>query len=98
MANLAQKKTDSVNAFVKLVPSMILLAGQISELNKFLTDNGFLTGGANAIVDADFSGFNGHLDAATFNAAVTAMTTMTLSVPNATALRKASITPIPGVH
>lgn len=96
MADLSKKKSDALSALVAVSPRAMLLASQVAEFVAYVTDNGFLSGGASPIVDADCQGENAHLDAATFNAAVTAIATLALSTQNRTTLRKASRTPIPG--
>lgn len=97
MANLASKKSDALSTLVSLTKTGMLVAQQIQELVSYVTDNGFLTGGANPIADGDCVGDNAHLDAAIFNAAVTAIGTMTLSNANKTTLRKAGKSPVPGL-
>lgn len=103
MANLATKKRDTALRLVELIPRAMKIAADIKELKQYATDCGFLAAGANAMVDADFveptagdGGPTGHLTAATFNDAVTAIDSLTLSTANATKLRVASRTPIPG--
>ena len=96
MANLTQKKSDTLSRLVELSPAAILLASQIAELVGYCTDNGFLTGGSSPITDADCVGATAHLDAATFNAAVAAIGSLNLSTGNRTTLRKSSSTPVPG--
>lgn len=96
MANLTNKKSDTLTRLVELIPKAMKLAADIKELKNYATDNGFLAGGTNPIADLDCIGGNDHLDAATFNAAMNAIDSLTLSNPNATTLRKASRTPIPG--
>jgi len=93
MADLSTKKSNAISKFVALVLPAIKLSIDINELNTFLTDSGFLTGGANALVDGDFVGTNSFLDDPTFNAAITALTSMKLSNANLTALHKASTVP-----
>jgi len=97
MADLSKKKSDAISKFVSLVLPAVKLSADINELNTFLTDCGFLTGGANALVDGDFTGSNAFLDAATFNAAVTALVRQKLSTSNLTALHKASTVPATNV-
>lgn len=71
------------------------VAVQIAEFIAYCTDNGFLAGGANQITDADFLGDNGHIDQTKFNAAITALQTITLSNANKTTLRLINKHPIP---
>lgn len=92
--DLTAKKSDAVTKFRAIAEEGMELALKVQELNAYLTDNGFLTGGTSPIVDADFVGENAYLDAATFNAGVSALNTITLSNPNKTALRKATRTPV----
>lgn len=96
MANLAAKKSDCLTKLVSLTSTAMLVASQIQELVSYATDNGFLAAGASPIANGDCVGENAHLDAALFNAAVAAITTMTLSNQNKTTLRKVSKTPVPG--
>ncbi len=96
MATLTQKKSDAISKLVSLAPTAMTLAANIKELQSYFTDNGFLTGGGNAIVDGDCTGENAHMDAASVNASVTAIATLALSTGNATTLRKASKNPVPG--
>lgn len=90
MADLAKKKSDAISTVVALAPKAMKMAADLAEAVAFLTDNGFLTGGGNAIVDNDFTGENAHLTATEFNSAVTALGSMSLSTQNKTHLRKAS--------
>lgn len=94
--NLTRKKSDTMTKLISLIPKAMKVTADIKELQNFATDNLFLTGGANAIIDADCVGENSHLDAASFNAAMTALASLNLSAGNATTLRKASATPIAG--
>lgn len=97
MADLSQKKSDTMSRMVDLIPRAMKLAADIKELKSYATDNGFLTGGSNAIVDNDAgTGSNRHLTATSFNDAITALDSLTLNTQNATKLRVASATPIPG--
>lgn len=97
MADLSQKKSDTMSRMIDLIPRAMKLAADIKELKNYATDNGFLTGGANAIVDNDAgTGAVRHLTATSFNDAITALDSLTLSAANATKLRVASATPIPG--
>ena len=97
MADMQGKKSDTLTRLAELSAAAILLTSQITELVGFATDNGFLSGGANAITDAECVGANAHLDAASFNAGVTALGSVNLSTGNRTTLRKASRTPVPGI-
>jgi len=94
--DMQRKKTDALAKLVEMDPQAMALALRIQEFVAYVTDCGFLTGGANAITDADCVGENAHLDAALFNNAVSALGSMTLSTNNKTTLRKASRSPVPG--
>lgn len=96
MPNLTKKKSDVLSKLVQITPQAMAIAAQLQELVDYCTDNGFKTGQANAIADADCVGENDHLDAAVFNAALNALNTLTLNNASKTALRKATRTPIPG--
>lgn len=88
MPNYTAKKSDAITALVLIAPEALKIAAQVAEVVANITDNGFLTGGSNPIIDADCTGENAHLDAATFNAAVAAIATLALSTGNRTTLRK----------
>lgn len=91
--DLSRKKSDAISNLVIYARTGITTAAQIAELVAFITDSGFLSGGANPVVDADFVGDNQHMNAADFNAAVTSLATLALSTGNRTTLRKASKSP-----
>ena len=78
---LAAKKSDALSTLVSLTKTGMLVAQQIQELVAYITDNGFLSGGANPIADGDCIGDNSHLDAALVNSAVTALGSMTRRTP-----------------
>lgn len=94
MANLTAKKSDAISALVAFSIKAEGLARDIAELQSFFTDNGFLTGGGNAIVDGDCVGANAHLTATLVNSGVTAIATMALSTPNKTVLRQIAATSV----
>lgn len=93
--NLSQKKSDALSSLVALTPDAFELAAKIQELVAYVTDNGFLTGGSSPILDADCVGENAHMDAALFNSAITAISSVSLSTGNKTTLRKTSKKPLP---
>lgn len=94
--DLSKKKSDAISQLVTYSRTAIQVTAQIAELVGFITDSGFLSGGANPIVDADFVGDNVHINAADFNAGVTAINTVALSTGNRTTLRKVSKSPAVG--
>jgi hypothetical protein len=92
--SMVAKKSDAVSYLVQMAPKAEALSRDVIELLSYFTDNGFLTGGANAIVDADLVGENQHLTAAQVNAGVAAINSLKLSTANATILRQIARTPV----
>ena len=72
MATLADKKSNHISNLVQatqqLLASIVTLQGL--QLEASTAGMGYLAGGQNALVDADFVGANGYLNAAQYNAAV----------------------------
>ncbi len=91
--SLATKKVEALRAFVALSLKAEAMARDIKELQTYFTDNGFLTGGGNAIVDADCVGDYAHLTASLVNSGITAIATVALSTGNATILRQIASSP-----
>src|SRR5262245_12416674 len=96
MADLSKKKSDALSKLVALIPQAMDLCARVAEFNAYVTDSGFLSGGAAPIADGDCIGENAHLTASDFNSAMTALASVNLSTQNKTTLRKASRTPVPG--
>lgn len=92
MAEFTLKKQNSLNSLIRFCNTMLPMALAVAEFQSQMTDDGFLTGGANAITDADCTATPGaqHLTAALVNSAVAALATMTLSNVNKTTVRQAS--------
>lgn len=95
MASYVQKKKDYLNALVAMAAEASTFARRAQELISYGTDNGFLTGGANAIVDGDCVDSAAHLTASLVNSGTTAIGTMTLSNPNRVILRQCGSVVIP---
>lgn len=90
MATLAQKKSDFLTALVSYSSKAEAIVRDIAELSSYFTDNGFATGGANAIADADCVSPNDHLTAALVNAAMTAIVNVNLNAGQKTTMRQVS--------
>lgn len=104
MANLAAKKSDYISAVNAFSTKLLALTVDADELTAFQTDNGFGTGGTNAITDADClgpnpnpvsPGANAHLTAAQVNAVMTVVAAVSSSMTAArrTTLRQANAKP-----
>ncbi len=96
--DMTLKKANALQAVMAFSNKALPLALAIQEFVSQMTDDGFLTGGGNAITDADclLSPTTSHLTAALVNSAVsTALASVTLSTGNKTIIRQAigSITP-----
>lgn len=96
MPNLTQKKSDAMTKLVQMIPLAMDVAQQVKELDAYFADNGFKTGGNNAIVDGDCIGENAHLSATIMNDALAGIASLVLSTTNATKMRLASRTPVAG--
>lgn len=94
MANLTSKKSDAISKLVAICPRAMEILSEVVELQNYLADNLFLTGAANAVIDADCVGDNAHVTAADFNAAMTALAAMTLSPSQRATLRRVSRVPV----
>lgn len=102
MAVLTAKKSDYISAVVKFSQDLLELTVDADELASYQTDNGFQSGGGNAIVDADCVGpnpaspsANAHLTAAQVNAVMTVAAAVSSSMTAArrTTLRQANTKP-----
>lgn len=94
--DFAAKKLTALQALVARAPIVEALARDNAELVSYFTDNGFLTGGANPISDADAQAAYPWLTAALVNSAVsTAINSVSLSTGNRTTLRQVANLPNP---
>ena len=95
MANLSAKKSDYISGVGAFSTKLLALAVDADELAAFQADNGFQSGGANAIVDADAVGANAHLTAAQINAVMTVAGAFSSAMTAArrTTLRQANAKP-----
>lgn len=71
---LAQVKAKAATKDRDLCDRFLAIILETEEFVKFVNDNGFQTGGANAIVGSDLDSAEPHLTAAIFNATLAAMT------------------------
>lgn len=69
--DLSAKKSNFISSAVDFSEALLALTRSGEELAAYQAANGFQSGGANAVVDADCVGNNAHLTAATVNAVVT---------------------------
>lgn len=69
--DLTSKKSDYCSAVAAFAEALLDLTRRGEELSLYQSANGFQSGGAAAIVDADCVGGNSHLTAASVNAVVT---------------------------
>lgn len=95
MPNLASKKTDFISQVVVFSQRLLALSVNADELAAFQSDNGFQSGGGNAIVDADCVGDNQHLTAAQVNAVLTVAAAFSgaMTAARRTTLRQANKLP-----
>ncbi len=90
--DMTLKKANALQALMQFSNKALPLCLAIQEFISQMTDDGFLTGGANAITDADCLAqpSTAHLTAALVNSAVsTALSSVTLSTANKTIVRQA---------
>jgi hypothetical protein len=71
MPDLAAKKSDYISAALSFAEQLLALTRTGEELALYQTANALQSGGASALVDADCTGTNAHVTAATVNAVVT---------------------------
>lgn len=97
MASLVEKKTDYISSALTFAEQLLALTRTAEELALYQSANGFQAGGANALVDADAVGTNGHVTAATVNAVVTIAGQLGTAVTTAmrNTMRQASHRPTP---
>jgi len=95
MADLSSKKSNYLSKLVSFADTMLSTTRMADEIHAYALANGFLTAGANAIVDADCVGANAHLTAASVNATDTIAGQLSTAVTTAMRnnLRAADITP-----
>lgn len=95
--DLTDKKANALSSLVAYAIKAEAMSRDLKELGDYFTDNGFASGGANAIVDGDCTGTNKHLSATIVFDALTAIGSVVLSTTNATRLRKTALVPtLPG--
>jgi hypothetical protein len=92
MPDLTAKKSDYLSRVVDLSERLTDVLKDAQELTSYRGDNGFETGGTNAIADADCVGENAHLTAATVDAVVQVGAALTgvMTLPRWASLRKAN--------
>lgn len=95
MAVMTQKKKDLLNALVSYADKGAAMTREVQELIDYFTDNGFATGGANAIVDADCTDSNSHLSQQLVNDAIVALGNVNLTPAQKTTLRKVATVVVP---
>jgi hypothetical protein len=95
--DLTNKKKDWASQAVVYAAKAAALTRDIAELINYWNDNGFASGGANPITQADLDGpENGHLTPALLATFVTAIGNVALSGGQRTTLRQVAKQVIPG--
>jgi hypothetical protein len=95
--DLSAKKSDYVSASVAFAADLLALARRAEELAAYQSANGFQSGGAAPVTDADCVGGNAHMTAVLVNAVVTIAGQLGGAVTSGmrTTMRQASTRPTP---
>lgn len=93
--SLEQKKSDYLSRVVEFSEEMMQLFQKAEELAAYRADNGFQTGGANPIAEADIVGANAHLTPVVVDEVVQVGAAFVgmMTLPRRASLRKANRMP-----